>query len=87
MTKTQLRSLVREEIKKTLNEGFKRYDPKHQKAAMLLSEFIKTKIAPYMNSSDCAELMHFMASSIDKNHGYDKGLEYYSSVKSGMSNQ
>ena len=82
MNKTELRSLIREEIKKTLKEGagFDANNLRHQKAAIALSEFLKTKIATYMDPSDCASLLYNMAKSLDNEGDYEDGLDYFSKV-------
>ena len=81
MTKHQLHSLIREEIRKALKEGagFNSNNPNHQKAAIALSACIKTKIAPLMDTSDCASLLYNIAKALNSAGGnYDDGLDYYS---------
>lgn len=86
MKASEFKKLVREEITKELNkkrklpESFNENNQRHQKAAMALSEFLKTKIATFMEPRDCAELLHFMASDLKNADDYEDGLEYYSSV-------
>ena len=84
MKASEFRKLIREEVRKALNEGagFDSNNPKHQKAAIALSDCIKTKIAPLMDTSDCASLLYNIAKALGSAGGdYDDGLEYYSSVK------
>ena len=84
MKVSEFKKLIREEVRKTLKEGagFNSNNPRHQKAAMALSDCIKTKIAPLMDTSDCASLLYNIAKALNSAGGdYDDGLEYYSSVK------
>ena len=84
MKTSELRKLIREEVRNALNEGagFNSNNPNHQKAAIALSDCIKTKIAPLMNTSDCASLLFNIALDLYNAGGdYDDVLEYYSSVK------
>ncbi len=86
MKVSEFKKLVREEITKELSkkrklpESFNAQNQRHQKAAMALSEFLKTKIATFMEPRDCAELLNFMATDIKNADDYEDGLEYYSSV-------
>ena len=87
MKTSELRKLIREEVRKALNEGagFNSNNPKHQKAAIALSACIKTKIAPLMDTSDCASLLYNIAKDLGNAGGnYDDGLEYYSSVEESL---
>ena len=84
MKTSELQKLIREEVRKALKEGagFNSNNPNHQKAAVALSDCIKTKIAPLMDASDCASLLYNIAKALGSAGGdYDDGLEYYSSVK------
>jgi hypothetical protein len=84
MKKLELQRLIREEVRKALKEGagFNSNNPRHQEAAMALSECIKTKIAPLMDTTDCASLLYNVAKALGSAGGnYNDGLEYYSSVK------